>query len=57
MTVKGTVRNGVVVLRESAEIPEGAEVEVEYTPPQMPALDRRVRRCRRRVAARSVEQP
>ena len=31
MTIKGTVKNGVVVLPPDAKLPEGAEVEVNST--------------------------
>ena len=36
MTFKGTVKNGVVVLSKPRQIPEGAQVEVEYKPPASP---------------------
>ena len=34
MTLRGHVRNGVIVLDESAQLPEGTEVRVETVPPQ-----------------------
>ena len=32
MTLRGHVRNGVIVLDEPAELPEGTEVRVEAVP-------------------------
>ncbi|MCY2950887.1 MAG: hypothetical protein NTU53_02795 [Planctomycetota bacterium] len=34
MTYRGHIKNGVVVLDEPAELPEGAEVKVELDPPK-----------------------
>lgn len=40
MTYSGTVRNGVVVLKEGTTLPEGSDVQVVLqTPPQTTASD------------------
>jgi hypothetical protein len=37
VVIPGVVRNGVVVPRGNAALPEGAEVEITLTPPTLPA--------------------
>jgi adenosine/AMP kinase len=45
MTYRGRVKNGVIVLEPSANLPEGAEVEVSSAQPQqvIPTLSERLK--------------
>jgi hypothetical protein len=38
MTYRGRVKDGMIVLEDSAQLPEGAEVRVEFDPAETPPV-------------------